>query len=274
MANTLTKVDQFKGIINSQTIKAQVYNSFKDKEMAGAFLSSMIDLYSGDNYLQKCDPEKVALEAVKAAALHLPIIKSLGYAYVVPYKNVPTFAIRYEGLVQLAQRTGQYKIINADVVYEGELKTFDKLSGIPDISGQRVSDKVVGYFAYFRLLNGHEHVFYMSREDMVKYAERYSPSYNSPSSPWKTEFDKMAMKTTLRQLLGKWGPTSTEMQKVEKLDDKSSVPVQTPNKTMIDIDAETGEVISVSEKSEAPTEKEIEQPTRAPFMDDFLDNDE
>ena len=64
MAKTLTKVDQFKGVINSQTIKAQVYNSFKDKEMAGAFLSSMIDLYSGDSYLQKCDPEKVALEAL------------------------------------------------------------------------------------------------------------------------------------------------------------------------------------------------------------------
>ena len=194
MANTLTKVDQFKGFINSQTIKAQVYNSFKDKEMAGAFLSSMIDLYSGDSYLQKCDPEKVALEAVKAAALHLPIIKSLGYAYVVPFKNIPTFTIGYKGLVQLAQRTGQYKIINADVVYEGELKGFDKLSGIPDISGQRVSDKVVGYFAYFRLLNGHEHVFYMSREDMVKYAERYSPSYNSPSSPWMRALKRIAPK--------------------------------------------------------------------------------
>ena len=271
MANTLTKVDQFKGVINSQTIKAQVYNSFKDKEMAGAFLSSMIDLYSGDSYLQKCDPEKVALEAVKAAALHLPIIKSLGYAYVVPYKNVPTFTIGYKGLVQLAQRTGQYKIINADVVYEGELKGFDKLSGIPDISGQRVSDKVVGYFAYFRLLNGHEHVFYMSREDMVKYAERYSPSYNSSSSPWKTEFDKMAMKTTLRQLLSKWGPTSTEMQKVEQLDDKGSVPMQTPNKAMIDIDAETGEVLSVHKKNDAPAEEESQKPARAPFMDDILD---
>lgn len=271
MANTLTKVDQFKGFINSQTIKAQVYNSFKDKEMAGAFLSSMIDLYSGDSYLQKCDPEKVALEAVKAAALHLPIIKSLGYAYVVPFKNIPTFTIGYKGLVQLAQRTGQYKIINADVVFEGELKGFDKLSGIPDISGQRVSDKVVGYFAYFRLLNGHEHVFYMSREDMVKYAERYSPSYNSPSSPWKTEFDKMAMKTVLRQLISKWGPTSTEMQKVEQEDDKSPVPIQAPNKTMIDIDAETGEVLSAPEMNDAPAQEKSQQPARAPFMDDILD---
>ena len=104
--NNLAKIDQFKGILNSQTIRAQLRNSLKDK--AGQFMSSMIDLYSGDTYLQQCDPEKVALECVKAAALDLPLVKSLGYAYVVPYKNVPTFTIGYKGLIQLAQRTGQY----------------------------------------------------------------------------------------------------------------------------------------------------------------------
>ena len=264
-ATTMSKIDHFKGIVNSQTIKAQVYNSFKDKRMAGAFLSSMIDLYSGDDYLQKCDPDKVAMEAVKAASLHLPIIKALGYAYVVPYKNIPTLTIGYKGLIQLAQRTGQYKIINADVVYEGELKGFDKLSGIPDISGQRISDKVVGYFAYFRLVNGHEHVFYMSREDMVKYAQRYSPSYNSSSSPWKTEFDKMAMKTVLRQLLSKWGPTSIEMQEAEMLDDKGTTPEQEiqerANREMIDIDPNTGEVKGMPEDSD-------HRPEKAPFLDD------
>lgn len=246
--NTLRKIDQFKGVLNSQTIRAQLKNSLKDK--SGAFLSSMIDLYSSETSLQSCDPEKVALECVKAAALDLPLVKSLGYAYVVPYKNVPTFTIGYKGLVQLAQRTGQYKIINADMVYEGELRGFDKLSGIPDITGERVSDKVVGYFAYFKLLNGHEHVYYMSKEEMQKYGEKYSPPYNGSSSPWKKEFNKMAMKTVLRQLLSKWGPTSTEMQKVEMYDDKGSTPEQAmqekANKTMIDIqvDEDTGEVIN------------------------------
>ncbi|WP_419066800.1 recombinase RecT, partial [Hominenteromicrobium sp.] len=107
MNNNLAKIDQFKGVLNSQTIRAQLKNSLKDK--AGQFMSSMIDLYSGETALQNCDPEKVALECVKAAALDLPLVKSLGYAYVVPYKNVPTFTIGYKGLVQLAQRTGQYK---------------------------------------------------------------------------------------------------------------------------------------------------------------------
>lgn len=254
--NTMAKIDQFKGVLNSQTIRAQLKNSLKDK--SGAFLSSMIDLYSTDTTLQNCNPEKVALECVKAAALDLPLVKSLGYAYVVPYKNVPTFTIGYKGLVQLAQRTGQYKIINADIVYEGELRGFDKLSGIPDITGERISDKVVGYFAYFKLLNGHEHVYYMSKEEMEKYGERYSPSYNSSSSPWKKEFDKMAMKTVLRQLLSKWGPTSTEMQKVEMYDDKGATPEQImndkANKTLIDVDPETGEVMNPETLPETPAD--------------------
>lgn len=250
--NNLAKIDQFKGILNSQTIRAQLRNSLKDK--AGQFMSSMIDLYSGDTYLQQCDPEKVALECVKAAALDLPLVKSLGYAYVVPYKNVPTFTIGYKGLIQLAQRTGQYLTINADVVYEGELTSRDKLSGMIELNGERVSDVIVGYFAYFKLLNGYEKTFYMSKEEITKYAEHYSPSYNSTFSPWQKEFDKMACKTVLRQLISKYGPTSTEMQKAELTDDKGMTPKQEikekANQQMIDIqvDETTGEVIEPVEE--------------------------
>lgn len=271
MNNTeLAKVDQFKGVLNSQTIRAQLKNSLKDK--AGAFMSSMIDLYSGDSQLMKCDPEKVALEAVKAAALDLPIVKSLGYAYVVPYKNVPTFTIGYKGLIQLAQRTGQYLTINADCVYEGELKRFDKLSGMPDLSGERTSDTVIGYFAYFKLLNGHEHVLYMTKSEIEAYGQKYSPSYNSEYSPWRKEFDKMAMKTVIRQLISKWGPTSTEMQRVEMYDDKGGTAAQEisekANKQgMIDIDPQqvvnvnkdTGEILN-PEALPAPTKENHAEP--------------
>ena len=127
MGNQLAKVDQFKMALNDGQIRAQVKNSLK--ENAGAFMSSMLDLYSGDSYLQKCDPMAVARECLKAASLNLPIVKSLGFAYVVPYKNEPTFIVGYKGLIQLAQRTGQYKTINSGVVYEGELVGHNKLSG-------------------------------------------------------------------------------------------------------------------------------------------------
>jgi len=248
--NSLAKVDQFKGILNSQTIRAQLKNSLK--ENAGAFMSSMIDLYSGDSTLQKCDPEKVALECVKAAALKLPLVKSLGFAYVVPYKNVPTFTIGYKGLIQLAQRTGQYKFINTDTVYEGELAESDKLSGMIDLSGERTSDKVVGYFAYFKLLTDFEKILYMTKEEVQAWAEKYSPSYNSSYSPWKTEFDKMAQKTVLRRLIGTYGPMSQEMQTALTTDDHGTTPQQEAKEranqkpidiSYTDVDPETGEVI-------------------------------
>lgn len=248
-SNEMAKIDQFKGILNSQTIRAQIRNSLK--ENAGNFMSSMIDLYSGDTTLQKCDPEKVALECVKAAALNLPLVKSLGFAYVVPYKNVPTFTIGYKGMIQLAQRSGQYKFINADCVYEGEELKFDRLSGMVTISGERTSDTAVGYFAYFKLLNGFEKALYMSREDVEKWAKRYSPSYNSSFTPWKNEFDKMAQKTVLRRLIGTYGVMTPEMQTAFSQDDQGETPTERKermaNKTTIDVegvevDPETGEV--------------------------------
>ena len=113
-------VERFKECLNSHEIKARLKNSLKNNWTQ--FQTSMLDLYSGDAYLQKCDPMAVALECVKAATLDLPISKSLGFAYVVPYNNVPTFTLGYKGLIQLAQRTGQYRTINADVVDEGEIR--------------------------------------------------------------------------------------------------------------------------------------------------------
>lgn len=274
--NQMAKMDQFKGILNSQTIRAQLRNSLK--ENAGAFMSSMIDLYSSDRTLQECDPEKVALECVKAAALNLPLVKSLGFAYVVPYKKVPTFIVGYKGLIQLAQRTGLYKTINAGVVYEGELCGVDKLSGMLDLSGTRTSDTAVGYFAYFKLLNGFEKILYMTKDDVAAWDERYSPSYNSSYSPWRTEFDKMAMKTVLRRLIGAYGPMSAELQHVFETEDHGSTPQQeikeNANRTMIDItvDEETGEVIEDGEPDEesgrepAPSVESSEKTAaKAPF---------
>lgn len=206
------KIDAFKGILNVPTIRAQIKNSLK--ENAGPFMSSMIDLYSGDTALQQCDPEKVALECIKAASLKLPINKALGFAYVVPYKNVPTFIIGYKGMIQLAQRSGLYRTINADVVYEGELGKKDKLTGMISLDGERVSDTVIGYFAYIKLVNGFEKLLYMSKEEMDGWKNKYSRSASSSYSPWTTEYDKMALKTVLRRLISTYGAMSMEMQNV------------------------------------------------------------
>lgn len=250
MANEVSRIAEFKSILNSQTLRAQVTKSLGDN--AGAFLSSMIDLYNGSEYLQGCTPEAVVAECVKAAALKLPIVKSLGFAYVVPYKNKPTFTIGYKGLIQLAQRTGQYKCINADSVYEGELKSFNKLSGEIDLTGERISDTVVGYFAYIRLVSGFEKVLYMTKEEVEKWAANYSPSYNSNFTPWKTEFDKMAQKTVLRRLIGTYGSMSIEMSQAIEQDDKGITPRQE-----IKEQANMGEIIDI------PDNEVVDNPTNS-----------
>ena len=130
MANTqITKVDTFKSIVNTSDMVKRMTAACGSKEAAFQFMASMLDLYEGDNYLQQCDPAKVVMECIKAASLKLPLVKSLGYAYVVPYKNTPTFLIGYKGYIQLALRSGKYKCLNADCIYEGEEIKFNRLSG-------------------------------------------------------------------------------------------------------------------------------------------------
>jgi len=252
MANEMTvfqqKQNAFIAAMNDKVIQAQIRRSLKDG--SGAFMASMIDLFTSEKTLQDCDPAKVVAECVKAAALNLPLVKSLGFAYVVPYKNVPTFIIGYKGVLQLAQRTKQYQTINADVVYEGELVGFDKLRGMIDLSGERKSDKVIGYFAYFKTIYGFEKVLYMTKEEAQEWGKKYSKTFSSSYSPWQTEFDKMALKTVLLRLIRTYGIMSTELADAITQDTQETVSreiEQNANSVTIDIqaevvDTETGEV--------------------------------
>ncbi len=233
-------IEILKATLKADSVTEQFRNALKDN--SGPFTASIIDLYNSDNNLQACDPNKVVMEALKAAVLKLPINKSLGFAYIVPFNNsvkntdgswskvmTPTMIIGYKGLIQLAMRTGQYKTINADVVYKGELRKVDKLSGEIDFTGERESDEVVGYFCYFKLTNGFEKTLYMSVEDMAKYAKQYSPSIGkdttveiliktakanqvSKNVGWMGNFTNQALKTCTRRLLSKYGYLSIEMQ--------------------------------------------------------------
>ena len=223
-----------------------VQNQLKQvlKENAGTFATSLMEVYTNDKQLQTCDPRSVIQEAIKAASLKLPLNKQLGYGYVVVYNNwdkttrqkvpTPTLVIGYKGYIQLAMRTGQYRNINADVVYEGELRHTDKLSGAIDLNGEKKSEKVIGYFAHFELINGFAKTLYMTAEEMANYALKFSPSFKGKDAPkvddlidmaqaqaqngpvsgqvgWKGDFNAMAQKTVLRRLLSKYGLLSIEM---------------------------------------------------------------
>jgi len=264
-----TKIDVLKKVLNANSVQDQFKNALQ--ENSGPFVASVIDLYGSDNYLQGCEPKAVVMEALKAAVLKLPINKSLGFAYIIPYnqntkiggkwekKLTPQFQMGYKGYIQLAMRTGQYRFINADKVYEGEIKSRDKLSGYIDLTGEKTSETVVGYFAHIELLNGFSKTLYMTTEQVKAWGKKFSPSFSNPKGLWKTEFETMALKTPLKNLLAHYGYLSIEM--ISAIDnDYNKSPEEnikeSANTETIDIESE--------EVREPKTKKEPEQ-TKAEF---------
>jgi len=292
------KIDMLKGVLNAPSVQEQFKNALKDN--SGSFVASVIDLYNGDPSLQECEPKQIVMEALKAAVLKLPINKALGFAYIVVYKNsvkdstvpggwkkvpTPTFIPGYKGYIQLAMRTGQYRTINADVVYEGEVRKLNKLSGEIQFDGEKTSDKIIGYFCYFELLNGFSKTLYMTVEEMAKYAKRYSKSIkkdttveqliqlaNPKSSQagkvgWEGNFEDMALKTVIRRLLSKYGYLSVEMQSAissdtEPEDDRDKLISQHANSTQMNVqDVQFEEVKTGSDKEPEPSPENSAEPS-------------
>lgn len=198
-------------------------------ERKGQFVSNLTALVANNANLQECEPYTLMFAALKATALNLPIEPSLGMAHVIPYKNKKRgvteaqFQLGYKGFQQLALRTGQYKHINTTDVREGEIKKRNRLTGEIDFDfiqdeAKRLETPIVGYVNYFKLLNGFESTFYMSKEEMNQHALRYSQTYRSTTSyikeqsRWSTDFDAMARKTVIKLNLSKNGVLSTELQ--------------------------------------------------------------
>jgi recombination protein RecT len=236
---------RMKDVLNmtaSQSLMSDVLRENKE-----SFVASLIDLYGSDTYLAQCDPGLVLREALKAVSLKLPINKQLGFAYIIPYRDgktgqqVPQFQLGYKGLIQLAQRTGAYASMNMDNVYEGELRVLDRVSGDIDLNGERVSDKVIGYFAYIRTINGFSKTLYWPMEKMLEHVKRYSKSYQQGAAIWKNNFDEMAQKTVMRNLLSRWGIMSVEMQRAMNAENADLADEAIAE----DVDFETGEVLPV-----------------------------
>ena len=249
------KTLELKKILNADSVQEQFKNALGKN--ANTFIASVIDLYNSDSKLRECNPTQVVMEALKAAVLHLPINRSLGFAYIIPFNNSypkkdqygrdmigqdgkkiwekkmePTFQLGYKGYIQLAMRTGQYRTLNADVVYEGEVRQVSKLTGEIAFDGEKKSDKVAGYFCYFELLNGFSKTLYMTVDQMAKHAKKYSKGIkkevtvdqlkaladmpvstdDTKTVGWLGNFHSMGVKTVVRNLLSKYGYLSVEMQ--------------------------------------------------------------
>jgi recombination protein RecT len=240
----LSKIETFQSELNSDFVQKLLQTSLK--ENASSFAASLIDIYSGEATLQACDAKSVIQEAMKAASLKLPISKGLGFAYVIAYKGKPSFQIGYKGFIQLAIRSGLYDTINADLVYEGELTSIDKLRGTFDLTGVRKSDKVIGYFAHIVLKNGFSKTLYMPTDKVVLHAKKYSKTFSSDYSPWKSDFDAMALKTVLKSILSHYGSLSVEMQSAFDSDVEDEItqnanvqPVTFTEATVVETETET-----------------------------------
>lgn len=195
------------------------------QERAPQFTTSLITAVNNNYMLQKCEPETVVSAALAAASMDLPINPNLGFAALVPYKVGRTgkyqcqFQIMWKGFIQLAQRSGRYKTISAIPVYAGQLKSNDPLRGITFDWDIKPKGDPVGYAAYFELLNGFEKTLYMTRKQVDDHGRKYSQSYKKDikdkerKSLWTTDFDSMALKTVVKQLISKFGPMSTSIEK-------------------------------------------------------------
>lgn len=201
----------FKAILKSDAVKnrfAEVLNANPEN-----FISTLLVLYNANDKLQKCSTDSILAAAGFAAAHNLSVSPSFGEAYIIPYNGEAQFQISYRGLIQLALRTREYRTINVSAVYEGEILGKNCITG-ELTCGEKISDKIVGYVAYFELLYGFSKALYMTVEEIDAHAQAYSQSYKADkskgwnSSIWSTNFDAMAKKTVLKNLLSVFGPKS------------------------------------------------------------------
>lgn len=208
----MVKVDRFDMLVNREDIKTR-FREVLGAKSAG-FLSSVLSAVNTNSALKECNPMSILSSAMIAATLDLPINSSLGFAYIVPYSGVAQFQVGYKGLIQLCIRTGQYKTMNVSEVYEGELKNYNRITGEIELDiTAKVSDKVIGYVAFFRLINGFEKYLYLTREEVERHGKRYSKSFANPKGRWQQDFDAMARKTVLKMLLSKYGIMSIDLQR-------------------------------------------------------------
>jgi len=201
---------------NIQKLSAYLDKDRKIEEILGknapAFVSSVLTLVNNNRFLQKADIATVYTSALMAASLNLSIQPSLGHAYIIPYKDQAQFQLGYKGLIQLAQRTGQFVRINSFEVCENELIEYNPIEGNKYDFKMNDRGAVVGYGAYFELTNGYKHHNFMSVEEIKKHATRYSKSFGKQSGVWADNFKEMALKTVLKLLLVRYAPVSIEDQ--------------------------------------------------------------
>lgn len=203
---------------------------------ANAYIAGVLLQVAERAELQSCSPQSVIGAALRAATMRLWVDPSLGQAYIVPYKGKATLIIGYRGLIEMAMRTNKYRHINAIDVDDGMVLIEDVVKGVHEVKRVAPGKKIVGYLAYLKMTNGYERSLYMTKEEVERHAKKYSKSYGKPESPWSTEFDKMARKTVLRQLLkfGALDPITAQLGDEEEVIDADFADLPEPDEVSVE----------------------------------------
>ncbi len=293
------KPQTFSAFLTSDAIKNRINNMVGGKD-GQRFISAVISAVSVNPGLSECDHSTILSAALLGESLKLSPSPQLGQYYMVPFNDkkrgtkVAQFQLGYKGYIQLAIRSGYYKKLNVLAIKEGELLGFDALNEEINVKlieddTEREAAKTIGYYAMFEYTNGFRKAMYWSREKMMAHADKYSMAFSAQkyqelldgkipqsemwkySSFWYKDFDGMAYKTMLRQLISKWGIMSIDLQtaidkdmatihedgSVEYVDNSVDY---TPDPTTIETNLSTGEVIDM------PQQADEEDPT-AGFFD-------
>lgn len=271
--NSLVKANQkqtFSAFLAQDAMKKKI-NEMVGGEKGQQFVTSIISAVSTNPQLAECDNASIVSAALLGQALNLSPSPQLGQFYLVPFNDnkrgckVAQFQIGYKGYIQLAIRSGQYKKLNVLAIKEGELIKYDPLDEDIEVKlieneEEREKAETIGYYAMFEYLNGFRKTIYWSKQRMEAHALKYSMGYRAKKGYtfWEKDFDGMAYKTMLRQLISKWGIMSIDLTMQKALESDMAVINDNGTYDYVDNNEMVNEVIE-TENREQPVEVKQEE---------------
>ena len=282
---------KFSTIIKSNTYQNLIKQTLGNPKKAERYTAAIMSAVATNPQLQNCEAKTILSGSLLAESLNLAHSPQLGQYYLVPFKvkaknDIPEhydaqFILGYKGYIQLATRSGNYKKINVMEIKDGELVSYDPfneeivLQPIQDVD-EREQTETIGYYAMFEYINGFKKVIYWSKKQMLQHADKYSPAFSKSayeklrngeipnnemwkySSFWYKDFDGMAKKTLIRQLIGKWGVMSAEMTQAMELDN-NSLSVEKNGFVTIEADENYDADVKTVDDTEDGTEDDTEE---------------
>ena len=283
--NSLVKKEEkktFSAFLAQDAMKKKI-NEMVGGEKGQQFITSIISAVSTNPQLAECDNSSIVSAALLGQALNLSPSPQLGQYYMVPFNDskrgckVAQFQIGYKGYIQLAIRSGQYKKLNVLAIKEGELKKYDPLNEELEVQlieneEEREKATTIGYYAMFEYLNGFRKTIYWSKEKMEAHALKYSMGYRAKKGYtfWEKDFDGMAYKTMLRQLISKWGIMSVDLTMQKALE--SDMAVINDNGTYDYIDNSDAEPIVINNEEQPVQDEDVKEPVANEDTDFFFEN--